>query len=69
MATSNMNPLRHVARREHRSRIEKKKKQKKKKKERRLVNVTRRQFDAVTMICSCVSAAGMEQAANVPEDN
>ena len=29
MATSNMNPLRHVARREHRSRIEKKKKQKK----------------------------------------
>ena len=56
MATSNMNPFRHVACQEHMSRIGKRR-------ERRMVNVTKRQFIAMMMICSRTSSAAMEQDA------
>ena len=56
MATSNMSPCRRMACQEHMSRIEKKRYGRK-------VKVTKRQFIAMMMICSCASSAAMEQEA------
>ena len=56
MATSNMSPCRYMARQEHKSRIETSR-------NRRVVNVTRKQFIAMMLICSCAASAAMEQDA------
>ena len=56
MATLNMNLLRHVATPEHMSRIEKRRKK-------RVICAMRRQFISLMFICSCSSAAAMEQDA------
>ena len=56
MAISNMNPLRHVATPEHMSRIEKRRKK-------RVICTMRKQFISLMFICSCSSAAAMEQDA------
>ena len=56
MAISNMNPWRHVARREHMSRVEKRRKK-------RVICTMRRQFISLMFTCSCSSAAAMEQDA------
>ena len=56
MAISNMNPWRHVARREHMSRVERRR-------DRRSNCVLKRQLISVMFICSCSSAAAMEQDA------
>ena len=56
MATSNMNLLRHVATPEHMSRVEKRRKK-------RVICTMRKQFISVMFICSCSSAAAMEQDA------
>ena len=56
MATSNMNPVRRMACQEHMSRIEKRR-------NRRVAIVAKKQFISMMMICSCASAAAMEQDA------
>ncbi len=56
MATSNMNPLRHVATPEHMSRVEKRRRK-------QVLCTTRRQFVSLMFVCSCSSAAAMEQDA------
>ena len=56
MATSNMNPVRRMACQEHMSRIDKRR-------NRRVAIVAKRQFISMMMICSCASAAAMEQDA------
>ena len=56
MATSNMNLLRHVATPEHMSRVEKRRKK-------RVICTMRKQFISLMFICSCSSAAAMEQDA------
>ena len=56
MAVSNMNPLRHVATPEHMSRVEKRRKK-------RVICTMRKQFISLMFICSCSSAAAMEQDA------